>query len=108
MRLYLLLDNGDVRSTWTRVRLPIPPDPRAAAVEVTEVCPKCGTTPFLVNGAHRRIATDDRAYEADAWALCCNEPVGILRQEVDTIFGLQEDEETLRAAARMRAKMYGP
>src|SRR5689334_16899232 len=29
-------------------------------------CPTCDTVPFRVQGTGRRIATDDRAYEADA------------------------------------------
>lgn len=39
-------------------------------------CPFCGDEPLKVAGCNRRIAKDDRAYEADAIALCCGVHVG--------------------------------
>ena len=52
---------------------------------------------FRVRGEHQRIAADDRAYEAVAICLDCEEDerrgvAGTLRAEVDTIFGIREDE----------------
>ena len=61
------------------------------AVVVDTLCPSCGVSPFKVAGTGRHIAPDDRAYEADAVALCCDKSVGTLRVEVNTLFGLRED-----------------
>lgn len=55
-------------------------------------CPECFTDPFRVRGTGGRIAADDRAYEADAVCLACMRSVGTLRVEVNTLFGLREDE----------------
>ncbi len=65
-------------------------------------CPECGIVPFEVQGHGRRIAKDDRAYEADASCCKCNKHVGTIRHEVSTLFGLREDE----AIARMGIKVY--
>lgn len=65
-------------------------------------CPHCGCLDFKVAGTGRRIASDDRAYEADAIAYCCNAHVGTLRLEVNTLFGLREDE----AVGRMGVRIY--
>jgi hypothetical protein len=71
------------------------------AVVVDTLCPGCGASPFKVAGTGRRIAPDDRAYEADAVALCCNRHVGVLRVETNTLFGLREDEAVLRSGVRI-------
>jgi hypothetical protein len=72
------------------------------AVVVDTVCPGCGAHPFKVAGTGRRIAQDDRAYEADAVALCCDRHVGLLRVETGTLFGVREDE----AVARLGIRIY--
>jgi len=65
-------------------------------------CPLCGNPDFRVGGMGRRIAADDHAYEADAVAYCCNQQIGILRVETNTLFGCREDE----AVSRMGVKIY--
>jgi len=57
------------------------------------VCPHCKTAPFYVAGTGVSIASDDRAYEAGAVALCCKRRVGVIRAEVSTLFGVTEDEQ---------------
>jgi phenylpropionate dioxygenase-like ring-hydroxylating dioxygenase large terminal subunit len=64
-------------------------------------CPHCGVEPFAIAGGGMRIATDDRAYEADGRCVVCGEPVGLIRAEAETIFGLTEDEAVLRGRARV-------
>jgi hypothetical protein len=59
-------------------------------------CPSCRAAPFRVQGTGRRIAADDRAHEADAVCLACRKIVGTLRVEVNTLFGLREDEAVFR------------
>jgi hypothetical protein len=71
------------------------------AVVVGTLCFGCGTSPFKVAGTGRRIAPDDRAYEADAVSLCCKTGVGVLRVETGTLFGLREDEAVLRMGVRI-------
>lgn len=64
-------------------------------------CPKCGATPFHVQGAGMRIAPDDRAYESDGYCARCRAPVGLIRAKVSTLFGLHEDEAVLGGRARV-------
>jgi hypothetical protein len=64
-------------------------------------CPSCHTEPFRVQGTGRRIAADDRAYEADAVCLACTQTVGTLRVEVNTLFGLREDEAVFRSGVKI-------
>lgn len=71
------------------------------ALVIDALCPSCGHAPFKVQGAGRRIAPDDRAYEADAVAVCCGSHVGTLRVETNTLFGLREDEAVLRMGVRI-------
>lgn len=66
------------------------------------VCPFCKAAPFKVAGTGRRISDDDRAYEADGVALCCHKHVGLLRMEMNTLFGLREDE----AVANLGIRIY--
>lgn len=83
-------------------RYPCDAFPDFAEVRGPGGCPKCGAHPLRVQGTGRRIAADDRAYEADAVAMCCSKPVGIARAEVDTLFGVREDE----AMSRLGVKIY--
>lgn len=91
MKLSLLTDSG-----------------RRAITETTEhyafvegACPACGAEPLRVRGHGRRISTDDRAYEANGVALCCDTFVGTIRADVSTIFGLHEDEAMLYGRPRV-------
>lgn len=64
-------------------------------------CPLCGAEPFHCAGTGRRPSADDRAYEADAVSSCCNKYVGILRIEVNTLFGVREDETIAQMGIRI-------
>jgi hypothetical protein len=64
-------------------------------------CPTCHAVPFRVQGTGRRIAADDRAYEAGAVCLACAQIVGTLRVEVNTLFGLREDEAVFRSGVKI-------
>jgi hypothetical protein len=90
-----LLRDGDNR----KLSLPFAD---AEAADAAGACPKCKATPFKVSGTGRRIAQDDRAYEADGVCLDCSQRVGVIRIEVNTLFGLREDE----AVARLGVKIY--
>lgn len=65
-------------------------------------CPHCAE-PLRARGNGKRIASDDRAYEADAHCVACGSPVGLMRVEMSTLFGLQEDERVLLAG---RCRVY--
>ncbi len=76
-------------------------------------CPKCGhveqASPghgvsgdvFKAAGTNKRIAPDDRHWEADAVALCCRAPIGTFRLEVNTLFGIREDIAVLQGRCRV-------
>lgn len=81
-----------------RCTLPYATSPHVVA---TGACPHCGVTPLHVGGTGQRIASDDRAYEADAVAVCCRGRVGTLRVDAATLFGLTEDEAVLRGRCRV-------
>lgn len=68
---------------------------------VEGVCPKCGAAPLKVQGTGRRPSADDRAWEADAVAVCCGAYVGTLRAEVNTLFGVREDRAVLEGRCRV-------
>lgn len=75
-------------------------------VTLDEECPACGKTfdgGVRIQGAKQRISEDDRAYESDAYAMCCQQYVGVLRVETDTLFGVREDEAVL---VHSRVKIY--
>lgn len=93
MRIFLLY--GEERRT---LRVPYP-DADHAVVDGT--CPVCGSGDFKVSGRNQRPSSDDRAWEADAVALCCRASVGTIRAEPDTIFGVREDEAVLRGRVRV-------
>jgi len=64
-------------------------------------CPLCGVTPLRVQGTGKRPSADDRAYEADGIAVCCSQPVGLIRAEVSTLFGVREDRAVLVGRCRV-------
>lgn len=73
----------------------------AIFVDADGLCPNCNDDAFKVSGRNQRIAGDDRAYEADAIALCCGAHVGTLRAETNTLFGVREDEAVLNGRCRV-------
>jgi hypothetical protein len=90
-----LINGADVR--------PVIPSEDGKAATAEGPCPCCGVKPFALAGAGMRIADDDRAYEADGQCVACGKPVGIIRAEVDTLFGLREDQAVLTHG---RARVY--
>jgi hypothetical protein len=64
-------------------------------------CPHCKATPFKVAGGGMQPSADDQAYEATARALCCGKGVGTLRAEMNTLFGVEEDERVLNGRCRV-------
>jgi hypothetical protein len=67
----------------------------APTARVDIACPHCGAPPPLrVQGTGRRIEGHD-VYSADVFAACCSKPIGVVRAQMDTLFGLDEDERVL-------------
>lgn len=64
-------------------------------------CPHCQHTPFEVRGENRRDAADDRALEADGFCPYCGKEVGLLRVEMNTLFGVKEDRAVLQGRCRV-------
>ncbi len=93
MKMFLLLDGAK--------RTIAVPHHGAAYAQVEGSCPLCRCADFKVAGEGRRASTDDRAWEADARALCCNASVGTIRVEPNTLFGVREDEAVLRGRCRV-------
>ena len=75
--------------------------PHETHAEIEGSCQHCGVAPLRVQGTGRRIAQDDRAYEADGIAMCCSKFVGVIRVEVSTLFGLREDEAVMRHGVKI-------
>lgn len=73
----------------------------APSAKVDRACPHCGAAEFLVSGTGKYPSQDDRAWEADAVSRCCDKPVGIIRAEVDTLFGVREDRAVLEGRCRV-------
>jgi len=69
--------------------------------ESDAACPACARTPLRVRGDGKRMSDDDRAYEANAVCYDCGVFVGVIRAEVDTMFGVREDQ-----AIGLRARVY--
>lgn len=94
MKVYLLTIDDPRR----KARVPYE---GADHVVVDGVCPACGVKPFKAQGGNPRPSADDRAYEADAACARCGARVGTLRAEVDTLFGVREDERVLNGRCRV-------
>jgi hypothetical protein len=92
-KIFLLLDGK-------KLRLSLPFEGADHAV-VSVCCPHCEADPFHVVGMGRRPSKDDRAWEADALSRCCEKPVGVIRYETNTLFGVREDEAVLRGRVRV-------
>ena len=81
-------------------KLKLPPQ-HQDHVLLGEPFPECGSKECKLQGRDKRIAPDDRAYESDAVAACCAKYIGVLRLEVNTLFGLREDEAVLKGRCRV-------
>lgn len=98
----ILVRIGD---TWRAVT-----DVTSTYAFVEGACPHCKTEPLKVRGTGRRPSQDDRAYEADGFCVDCREPVGLIRNEVETLFGVREDEAVVAEVTRGGAtvgRVYG-
>ena len=85
-------------------RVDVKHEPNARHVEAPVACPVCAApAPLRVIGGPRRIADRDH-YEADAYCQACGIQIGKLRVEMETLFGLEEDESVLTHG---RARVYG-
>lgn len=83
-----------------RIPLHLPHEEADHAVAVG-ACPKCNASPWGVQGTGRRPSTVDRAWEADGVPTCCQQFVGVIRWETDTLFGVREDELVLSGRCRV-------
>ena len=90
MKVYLLLDNQRRRC-----------EPQGDQAVVEGDCPLCGSKSFGVQGTGQRPSADDRAWEADGVSTCCRRRVGVIRAEMDTLFGVREDEAVLNGRCRV-------
>jgi hypothetical protein len=68
---------------------------------VDGACPLCRATPWGVQGTGRRPSKDDLAWEADAVTTCCKKHVGVIRAEMNTLFGVREDAAVLNSRCRV-------
>jgi hypothetical protein len=93
MNVFLLLDDKKLPCSL--------PQPDAEHAEVDAICPLCGATTFGVYGTGRRPSLDDRAWEADGRSTCCQRYVGTIRMEMNTVFGVREDEAVFSARCRV-------
>lgn len=78
-----------------------PPDKGAPVVSIDAACPGCGArSPIEVagKGIERH---DDRVYYARAFHVGCGTRLGVLCVEVDTIFGIEEDQRVLNGRPRV-------
>lgn len=75
--------------------------PHCSHVEQASPGHKASGDVFKAAGTGRRIAPDDRHFEADAVALCCRKPLGFFRVETATLFGLHEDRAVLQGRCRV-------
>lgn len=85
MNVTLTIQHDDVRKA----------EPIDQHANVEGACPKCKATPFSVAGTGKVPESHD-TYAAEAVCLACKQRVGVLRAQVDTIFGIEEDERALR------------
>lgn len=83
-------------------KTPFKANPEDTSVSFPEACPHCGVIPMRVTGIGQRIAEDDHAYEADGVCVKCQQHIGTIRGEVNTLFGVREDE----AVFSMGVKIY--
>jgi hypothetical protein len=77
--------------------------PGATSVLVSGKCPECKGEPFYVGGIKGTQSHTHDQHLADAGCLACGKGVGKLVVTVDTIFGIDADEEML---SRSRCRVY--
>lgn len=94
MKMFLIREGEKRRKLTT-------PHAEADHGVVEGACPECKSIDFKVAGTGRRASKDDRAWEADAVALCCNKPVGLIRVETNTLFGVREDQRIAQSYCRI-------
>jgi len=89
-----------VPTEGAKIGVKLPEDQRSPSVSIGVDCPMC-KKPLQASGTNKRIAPDNRAYESDAICVDCNNMVGTLRLETNTLFGLREDEAVLKGRCRV-------
>jgi hypothetical protein len=92
MKITITLHDGEVRRL-----VPLPSGERAAA---EGPCPLCGAEELAVAGTGTYREGHD-TYAARGITLCCGEPCGTIRAQVDTIFGIEEDDRVLHGRCRV-------
>ncbi len=70
--------------------------------EAEGACPGCKADPFYIQGGGRIRISDD-TYRANGRCRNCDDAVGYIFAKVETIFGLEEDENML---LRSRCRVY--
>lgn len=70
-------------------------------INVAGRCPACSADGLRVIGDKRRQTIGHDTVTAPALATCCGATVGTVRVELDTIFGLEEDERVLHGRCRV-------
>ncbi len=70
-------------------------------IDVEGRCPTCDRGEFRVIGDIKRQRVGSHEVTAPALALCCGAEVGAVLVEMDTIFGLEEDERVLNGRCRV-------
>lgn len=88
---------GDETTLGVRATLSHPQADHAVA---PGECPRCHAAPYRVRGCGVREVTHD-TYVASAICVDCGEPAGVLRAQVATIFGIEEDEAVLFGRCRV-------
>ena len=79
-------------------------DPRSDHALVLDfTCPHRGCKDVGVQGSGKRPSADDRAWEADGYSTCCKKHLGLIRAEVNTLFGVREDQAVLQGRCRVYA-----
>lgn len=86
-------------SVKLRLTEPFPGADHAVA-DGGRACPACGK-PVAVQGRNMRPSLDDRAWESDAHCASCGVRLGLIRAEVDTLFGVREDRAVLHGRCRV-------
>ena len=94
MKIFVLIPNEPRRAAK------LPHDEADHAV-VDGACPKCKASPCGVAGSGKHPSADDRAYEAEGYCTSCKAHVGLIRAEMDTIFGVREDRAVLEGRCRV-------
>jgi len=79
-----------------RARLP---HEHATYVVIDVKCAGCGCEPMYVSGSTQHVESHD-TYAARAYC-ACGKPVGTIRAQMSTIFGIEEDARVLSGRCRV-------